>query len=158
MRDTSELPSPSWPEGITARAADDDAEAIYRVIYDEARWADVPGHPLRPFDEWRSIFLNDDADLGQQVVAEQDGRIVGAALSRTFSDGVGWVSQLAVARDQQGRGLGRALLLEALGRQVSSGATRLGLGVSAANSDALRLYRSIGLEIDREWMAHRPAR
>ena len=90
------------------------------------------------------------------MLAWRAGRLVGVALGKTFSDGTGWASQVAVARDQQGRGIGSALLTEAFRRRLSAGATQIGLGVSAANPDALRLYQRLGLEIDREWMAYRP--
>jgi len=88
------------------------------------------------------------------VLAWRGNRLVGVALGRTFSDGTGWVSQVAVSRDQQGQGVGRALIIEAFRRRLAGGATRLGLGVSAANQDALRLYLRLGLAIDREWMLH----
>ena len=80
-----------------------------------------------------------------------DNRFVGVSLVRTFSDGLGWISQLAVAPSMRGRGLGRALVLESFRRLVAAGATSLGLGVMAANRGALGLYRSLGLSIDREW-------
>ena len=83
-------------------------------------------------------------------------RLVGVALGHTFSDGAGWVAQLAVAEDHRGRGLGRALLLEALRRRVAAGATALGLSVSALNPDALRLYLDVGLVVDREWRTYLP--
>ena len=90
------------------------------------------------------------------MLAWRAERLVGVALGKTFSDGTGWVSQVAVARDQQGRGIGSALLTEAFRRRLGAGATQIGLGVSAANPHALRLYQRLGLEIDREWMAYRP--
>jgi ribosomal protein S18 acetylase RimI-like enzyme len=155
MRDAAGLAAPRWPDGVTVSDLGDNAQAVYRVIYDEAGWADIPGHGRRDFEEWQGLFASDDVDPQQQVLAWHDGRLVGVALGRTFSDGVGWVAQVAVPRDQQGRGLGTALLAEAFGRRASAGATRLGLGVSAANADALRLYQSLGLEIDREWMLYR---
>ncbi|MDQ1614808.1 MAG: mycothiol synthase, partial [Actinomycetota bacterium] len=155
LRDTAGLPDPAWPDGVTATALGDGAEAAYRVIYDEAGWADVPGHGRRDFTEWHGLFVAGE-DPEQQVLAWQGERLVGVALGKVFSDGTGWVSQVAVPRDQQGRGLGSALLAEAFGRRVAAGATQLGLGVSAANTDALRLYRSLGLDVDREWMRYRP--
>jgi ribosomal protein S18 acetylase RimI-like enzyme len=155
IRDATPLPTARWPTGVTTTALGDDTEAVYRVIYDEAGWAEIPGHGQRDFREWRSLFVSGE-DPQQQVLAWQDGRLVGAALGKTFSDGVGWVSQLAVSRDQQGRGLGTALLTEAFNRRLSAGSASLGLGVSAANGDALRLYLRLGLQIDREWMVHRP--
>jgi GNAT superfamily N-acetyltransferase len=153
-RDTAPLPTPGWPDDVTTTAMDDHADDVYRVIYDEAGWAEVPGHSQRDREEWRSIFVAGH-DPEQQVLAWHDGRLVGVALGKTFSDGTGWIAQLAVPSDQQGRGLGTALLTEAFGRRIAGGAVRLGLGVSAANPDALRMYLKLGLEIDREWMAYR---
>ena len=80
---------------------------------------------------------------------------VGAAIGRTWSDGTGWVSQLAVAKGERGHGLGRALLLESLRRRVAGGAHSLGLSVEVVNRTALALYESVGLRIDREWMSYR---
>ncbi len=134
---------------------DGHARATHRLVYEEAGWADVPGHESRDFEEWYGLFVAKE-DPEQQVLAWQDGRLVGVALGRTFSDGVGWVSQVAVPRDLQRRGLGRALILEAFGRRLAAGATSLGLGVSAANVDALRLYLDLGLVVDREWMVFAP--
>lgn len=150
------LPAPEWPDGVSVSVLGDDTAEVHRLIYEEAGWADVPGHTTRDLDEWRSLFVTGE-DPAQQVLARADGRLVGAALGKIFSDGTGWVAQLAVHRDQQGRGLGSALLAEAFARRVAAGATQLGLGVSATNASALRLYERIGLTIDREWMVHRPS-
>jgi len=155
MRDVAALPALRWPPGVTVTGVAEHADAVHHLIYEQAGWADIPGHHGRGRDEWYDLFLAGE-DPEQQVVAWEGGRLVGAALGKTFSDGVGWVSQVAVAPARQGNGLGRALLTEAFHRRVSAGATRLGLGVSAANRDALRLYLSLGLEIDREWMVHEP--
>ena len=153
-RDATPLPPPRWPQAVTTTTLDDHADAVHRLIYVDAAWADVAGHRERELEEWRSIFVAGH-DPEQQVLAWHDGRLVGVALGKTFSDGTGWVSQLAVASDHRGRGLGTALLAEAFARRLAGGAVRLGLGVSAANPDALRMYLGLGLEIDREWMAYR---
>ena len=154
VRDTSPLPSPRWPDAVTTTGLGDHALAVYRVIYDEAGWAQIPGHGHRGAEEWHSLFLAGE-DPGQQVLAWSGGRLVGVALGTTFSDGMGWVSQVAVTPDRQGQGLGSALLVEALRRRLAVGARRLGLGVSAANDDALRLYQRLGFDVDREWVRHR---
>lgn len=150
------LDEPRWPEGITVRDFDAaDAAAVHRLIYVDAEWAKVPGHPERDFDNWRQIFVTEQTVPAQQVVAWRGDRIVGVALGRTWDDGTGWVSQLATAKDERGRGLGRAMLLEALRRRVAAGATSLGLSVQAANRGALRLYLDVGLRVDREFRTYR---
>ena len=151
------LDEPVWPEGITVspmRA--DEPAAVHELIYVDAAWDEVEGHHRRGFDEWRTIFLPADLPDPGYLVARRDGRPVGVALTRTTSDGTGWVNQLAVAASERGRGLGRALLLAALRGRRDTGARQLGLGVQAANATALTLYESVGLRIDREYRTFKP--
>jgi ribosomal protein S18 acetylase RimI-like enzyme len=150
--------APDWPAGVEVRPfVPDDANRIHTLVYMDAQWAEVPGHHGREFDEWQRIFLDGREDSEAPVVAWRGDRLVGAAIGRIFSDGTGWVGQLAVARDERGRGVGRALLLEAMRRHLAAGATTLGLGVMAENRGALRLYQGVGLEIEREWQFYAPA-
>ena len=150
-----ELAEPVWPDGVVARDFDPaSVEAIHRLIYVDAGWAEVPGHPERDFDEWQRVFVTDHTLPDQQVIAWRGDRIVGVAMGRTWDDGTGWVSQLATARDERGRGLGRAMLLEALRRRVAAGATSLGLSVQATNEAALTLYLDAGLHVDREFRTY----
>lgn len=151
------LDEPRWADGIEVRdLGPDDGEAVHRLLYVDAAWAEVPGHPERPFDEWRRLFLTPADRPEQQVLAWRGDRLVGVATGRVFSDGGGWIGQLAVAKDERGRGLGRALLLEGLRRRRAAGATTLGLSVQAENRGALALYLSVGLVIEREWMNFQP--
>jgi ribosomal protein S18 acetylase RimI-like enzyme len=150
------LPTPSWPAGVAVTdLTADDEPAVHELVYDRAGWASVPGHSQRALQEWRHLFVADSTP-DQLVVARRGPEVVGAALGKVFSDGTGWVAQLAVAREEQKQGLGRALLLEAFRRRVAAGATRLGLAVSAENAHALGLYLGIGLAVDREWRTYRP--
>lgn len=143
---------PAWPAGTELRHADaEDLESIHHLIYVDARYADIPGHMLRDFDEWRRLFLGDRSLRDSVVLACRDGHPVGVSIVGMFSDGQGWISQLAVAGSERGRGLGRALVLESLRRLVAGGATALGLGVQAENRGALGLYLALGLQIEREW-------
>jgi ribosomal protein S18 acetylase RimI-like enzyme len=149
------LAEPRWPDGITVTGFRlDDAEAIHRLIYVDAGWAEVPGHPDRPYEEWRRLFITEHVIGDQQVVAWRGERIVGVAMGRIWDDGTGWITQLATAKEERGRGLGRALLLEGLRRRVAAGATSLGLSVQASNEPALKLYLDAGLEIDREFRTY----
>jgi ribosomal protein S18 acetylase RimI-like enzyme len=148
---------PIWPPGVTVNDLHGaDVAEVHRLIYVDAGWADVPGHPDRPFEQWREIFVTDKEDPAQQVLVRRDGRLVGVAMGRIFSDGAGWVSQLAVAKAERGRGLGRALLLESFRHRLAAGATLLGLSVQAPNIAAIGLYLDVGLTIDREWQRFLP--
>ncbi len=146
------LAEPAWPDGVVARDFDPaDVEAIHRLIYVDAGWAEVPGHPERGFEEWQRIFITSHTRPELQVIAWRGERIVGVAMGRIWDDGTGWISQLATAKNERGRGLGRAMLLEGLRRRVAAGATSLGLSVQASNETALKLYLDAGLGIDREF-------
>jgi mycothiol synthase len=147
---------PEWPSDVEVRAPrSEDLRDLHRLLYIDAGWAEVSGHNERPYEEWLQLFLAG-VPLELQVLALRNGRPVGAALNRLFADGTGWVSQLAVARDVRGRGLGRALLLESLRRLQVAGASVLGLDVQGGNDTALALYLSVGLRVDREFRHFTP--
>jgi len=138
-----------WPSNVTVaryRSGTDD-DAVYALIYVDAGWAEVPGHVHRSLEAWRSMVTADHAGW----VARREGRPVGWVLGRVFSDGRGWIEQLAVARPARGVGLGRALLLHSLAELRARGATMFALGVQAENEHAITLYRDIGFEVEREW-------
>ena len=145
-----------WPSGVAIaryRPGEDD-EAVYALIYVDAAWAEVPGHMQRSLEGWRSTLTPD----YRGWVARRDGRPIGWVAGRVFSDGRGWVEQLAVARSARGLGLGRALLLHSLAELHERGATSLALGVQGENENAIGLYRKVGFEVEREWRVYsRPA-
>jgi ribosomal protein S18 acetylase RimI-like enzyme len=145
-----------WPDGVALarfRPGEDD-EAVHALIYVDAAWSEVPGHTEESLEAWRSMITRGYSGW----VARRDGRPVGWVAGRVFSDGRGWVQQLAVARTARGAGLGRALLLHSLAELCSEGATALATGVEAQNEHALGLYRDVGFEVEREWRVYeRPA-
>ncbi len=144
-----------FPSGIDLapyRLGDDDT-AVHRLIYVDAAWASVPGHADRDLDSWRekerpcrSLFL-----------ARREGRPVGWVAGRVLDSGRGYISSLAVAQSERGRGLGRALLLHAFADLLQAGARDLTLGVEGRNDTALGLYRSVGLQVEREWRIYAAA-
>ena len=144
------LAAPQWPDGVSVRASrEEDAPAMHALAY--SVWTDVPGHRERTYDEWRLLFFaNEGTDPADHLVAERDSELVGVSLLGVFPGPFGWVSQLAVARSAQGSGVGRALLLASLRALADRGCPEMGLGVTAANRNALRLYESVGLKVTRE--------
>jgi ribosomal protein S18 acetylase RimI-like enzyme len=145
---------PTWPPGVALATFDlaTDAERAHHLIYVDARWADVPGHHERPLEAWRQMIRTE--EMGW--LALRGDRTVGVVIGRVFADGRAWIHQLAVAQDERGNGIGRALLLHAYTQLLAAGGTSLGLDVQAHNDNALGLYRSVGLEITREWRIYQP--
>ena len=152
-RGTEPAPAPAaWPDGITVarhRPGEDD-EAVHALVHVDAAWAEVPGHTARSLEAWRSMLTPDHRGW----VARRGERPAGWVAGRVHGDGRGWVAQLAVARAERRRGLGRALLTHALADLRAGGATSCALGVQAANERALGLYRDLGFEVEREFRVY----
>jgi ribosomal protein S18 acetylase RimI-like enzyme len=146
------LPAAEFPEGIEVapyRLGEDD-EAVHRLIYVDAAWAAVPGHAERDLETWREVVQLS----GSLLLARRDGRPVGWVAGRLLDSGRGFVNTLAVAIPERGRGLGRALLLQVFRELEAAGARDTTLAVEAANENALKLYRSVGMEIELEWRVY----
>jgi ribosomal protein S18 acetylase RimI-like enzyme len=148
----SPLAPPVWPGGVAVaryRPGEDD-EAVHALVYVDAAWGEVPGHHERPLEAWRSTLKPE----SRGWVARRDESSVGFVVGRLFGDGRGWVDQIAVARAARGVGLGRALLLHSLADLRTRGATSFALGVMGSNESAIRLYRGVGFELEREWRSY----
>ena len=147
-------PLPPPPPGIRIADLDGDheAERVHAMLY--AFWAETPTHHARPLGQWRRLFVDHEpAARGPQLVAWEDGEVVGAVLTRVFTGSTGWILQLGVAPAARGRGLGAHLLgraaddLAALDHVVE-----VGLSVDADNRSALALYHDAGFEVDRSYL------
>jgi mycothiol synthase len=88
------------------------------------------------------------------LVATHEGRIVGASYQYVLAeDRIGWVGDLAVRPEMQGRGIGSALLRSALADLSRRGMRIAELNVDSQNeSGAVHLYRKAGMTVFREWL------
>lgn len=117
-------------------AHDPDASALATILSD---WVDAT--PWMPRLHTRAedlAFVSSLVSAGQVMIAEHDGQPAGY-LARDGEE----IRHLYVARDQQGRGVGRALI-----DQAKSGFTELGLWCFQANSAALAFYAKQGFAED----------
>lgn len=99
-------------------------------------------------EEWRGYvagLLKGDSGRfmpdASYVVLDED-RIIGAILV-THWMGMPLVSELGVAKDHRGRGIGRALLRASIDRLARLDEPRLALYVTIGNDPAIALYRSL---------------
>jgi GNAT superfamily N-acetyltransferase len=92
---------------------------------------------------------------GSKLVAEIDGRVVGhmfltwerhGACVREDATDYGYVAELFVREDVRGRGIGRALLLEAERLTKERGLDHMMLGVVSGNAIAERAYERFGFK------------
>ncbi|MFG3046546.1 ribosomal protein S18-alanine N-acetyltransferase [Streptomyces sp. NPDC048202] len=119
------------------------------------RWWDIDRvlgleKDLFPEDAWsRGMFWSElahargDGATRRYVVAEHDGRLVGYAGLASSGD-LGDVQTIAVARDQQGTGLGARLLTELLRAATAFECAEVMLECRVDNTRAQKLYERFG--------------
>jgi mycothiol synthase len=139
------------PDGVTIRPLGEgaDARAAFAVL--NAAFASHFGYIEESFEEWWAQQIADETwDPALGLVAELEGEIVGAANNGVI-EGTGWVFELGVFPERQGRGIGKALLRRSLAMFADRG-LRIGrLGVDTENATgAVELYRSVGMVPIRE--------
>jgi GNAT superfamily N-acetyltransferase len=125
----------------------DDLEAVTAVTksaFDDLarRFGEEPEPP--PPAEWadRRVLHFVETDPGGAWVAEQDGRVVGAALA-SLREGIWGLSLLVVDPAEQSAGIGRGLLDRTLA--YADGA-RGGIILATLDARALRAYKQAGFE------------
>lgn len=152
------LPSPALPEGFrvrSARLADAEQLAVARNHSFEEDWTG---------ELYRSAVMDQPGyDPAREIVAEApDGRI--AAFTVYWVDElnrVGHFEPVGTHRDFQRRGLGKAVMLEAMRRMRDLGLTTVTVNHNAENDGARALYASLGFVRRHEtygFRAPRPAK
>jgi GNAT superfamily N-acetyltransferase len=102
-----------------------------------ADWA--PRGPLRPgFEPWQIRFVTD-----------AEGTDVAVCCTILAGD-TGYVDAIAVRADHRGRGLARALLVDAFSRARERGASTSELSTDS-RTGALGLYEHVGMEVTQTW-------
>ncbi|MDQ6677147.1 MAG: GNAT family N-acetyltransferase [Acidobacteriota bacterium] len=94
---------------------------------------------------------------GQASVAAHDrrtGRLCGMLLSSLVAPGSGHITQVCVHPEYQGMGLGLELLRQSLDLLEAAGCRTVSLTVSAANTQAARLYERAGFRPIRSFAAY----
>jgi len=138
------------PEGVTVRPArTTDARrfvSFWREIVAEGRnvRSEEVRHPLRVY---RSRFRRGWTDREAQIVAMEGDRMIGHVyVAREEHPVTRHVATLgiAVAADRRRRGVGSALMTEAIEWARTNGVQKIVLSVYPHNSEAIALYRKFG--------------
>jgi hypothetical protein len=97
------VPAAVFPDGVeVARyGLGDGDEAVHRLIYVDAAWASVPGHGERDLEAWRKK----ERQCRSMFLACRGGRPAGWVAGRVLDGGRGYITTLAVAASERGRGL-----------------------------------------------------
>lgn len=99
-------------------------------------------------ERWTAGMFRSELDQGFYYLAarDDDGRILGYAGLAVTAPDEAWVNNLAVRRDAQRRGTGRALLEALLAEAARRKVGRVLLEVAADNVPAQKLYAGYGFE------------
>ncbi len=105
-----------------------------------------------PIEGTRAYVLNNIKNNYPHFVVHADGHVVGwcdvtPKTSRPTTTHVGELG-IGLLPLYRGQGIGRQLMETALRAAIARGMTRIQLGVHADNVNALRLYQSLGFEIE----------
>ena len=140
------------PEGLTIRASrtrDDDVaihDVLMRSFEGSFGWSFVPFERF-----WTDARADPDFTPDWVLVAEMGGEVAGVSWQWN-QDPIGWVGELGVRPELQGRGIGRALLRHAIADLARRGFAIAQLNVDSQNEfGAVDLYRSVGMEIYHEY-------
>jgi mycothiol synthase len=138
---------PTAPPGVRLRAlhTETDAEPLYAL--NAASFADTEDEQPASLAAFSGRHLRaHDLDPTLSCVALRSERVVGFLLARSWQEqSVGYVALLAVDPEEQGRGLGTALLQRALARFETAGLAEAQLSVAGDNPRALALYERLGM-------------
>jgi mycothiol synthase len=134
------------PPGLEVRSfvPGQDERAAYQVIEDA--FSEWPDRDPTTFEDWTASVLGRPGFEPGQLQLLFDGTQIIGACNTSINDGWAWVDQVAVHRDQRGRGLGKALLIRAFRQAREQGAVRCELSTDS-RTGALGLYEHIGMRV-----------
>jgi ribosomal-protein-alanine N-acetyltransferase len=99
-------------------------------------------------EQWSAAMFWNELANGHHYLAavDDDERLLGYAGLAVQPPDEAWVQNVAVRRDAQRRGIGRALLLELLAAAERREVRRVLLEVAVTNAPAQKLYAAYGFE------------
>jgi len=141
---TDTPPPPAKPAaGLALSSWDQAGPARFFAVY-EASFRDRPGYPGWTQDRWVD-WISDDDDFraAWALLATVDGTDAGFIVA----DAGGWIIQVGVIPAARGRGIGAALVAEAVRLMRAGGQTVITLNVNVDNPHAAALYRRLGFAL-----------
>ncbi|MGW4464160.1 GNAT family N-acetyltransferase [Micromonospora sp. NPDC004704] len=135
----AEPPRIDLPAGLGVRPWSAELAERFFAVY-HAAFAERPGYPGWSVGQWVE-WTTDDEDFRPEwtlLATDETGADLGFV-----SAAVGWIVQVGVRPQARGRGLGAALVVEALTRMRAAGSVEVLLDVNVDNP-AAHLYRRLG--------------
>ena len=139
------------PEGYAVRPASGEADHRAAWVVNEDAFLEWSERERSTFEEWASNVVKRPGyeDWQLRLVIDPAEAVVGMAFV-IVSSGCAFVDKLAVRKDQRGRGLARALLVDAFETGRAHGGERSELSTDS-RTGALGLYEKVGMHVTSVW-------
>ena len=145
------IPERPLPEGYVVRAATEaEHEAAWTV--QEDAFLEWSVRERDPFESWQATTTQRPGfePWNLRVVVDPTGDVVAMAVVQQGSE-CAFIARLATRKDQRGRGLAQALLVDAFAVAAEHGATRSELSTDS-RTGALGLYEKVGMQVTSVWV------
>jgi GNAT superfamily N-acetyltransferase len=135
------------PDGVVVRPMRPGEELVVHQVVEDA-FNEWEGRTPRAFESWKALVLDRPGMTADHLLVAACGdEVLGACVGM---DGESadeyWVAQLAVRRDQRGRGIAQQLLAVSYAAARSRGRTRGRLDTDS-RTGALSLYERLGMHV-----------
>lgn len=145
------VPERELPAGYTIReATPDDYEAFWTVLEDAfLEWSE---REREPFDDFlaRTTGRPGFESWHLRLATDPSGEVVAVTYVYPFGT-QGYVDALATRRDQRGKGIAQAMLVDAFAAARAHGCLTSGLNTDS-RTGALGLYEKVGMRVYRNWV------
>ena len=134
--------------------------AIFHAAHQDS-FSNHFGFAPRELDKWRELVLDSATDPKGVFMAFKGGEPVGFCQCNDeyVEDNRGFINLLGVIQENQGLGIGEALLQTGISHCLTKGYDSVELNVDTGNeSGALKLYEKVGFKAESSWIQlRRPA-
>jgi len=147
------VPQRELPEGYAVRQADP-AEYEQCWTVQEDAFLEWSLRERETYDDWLAQITGRPGfePWNLRVVVDPDGRVVSFGWVQLSEDGTtAFIARLATQKEQRGRGLAQALLVDAFAVGREHGATRSELSTDS-RTGALGLYEKVGMMVTSTWV------
>jgi mycothiol synthase len=149
--DNARIPARPLPQGYAVRAATaEEHEACWTV--QEDAFLEWSARERDPFESWQATTTQRPGfeAWNLRVVIDPQGDVAAMAVVQQGAE-CAFIARLATRKDQRGRGLAQALLVDAFAVAAEHGATRSELSTDS-RTGALGLYEKVGMQVTSTWV------
>ena len=145
------IPERPLPEGYVVRAATEDEHEACWTVQEDA-FLEWSVRERDTFEGWQATTTLRPGfePWNLRVVTDPAGEVVAMAVVQQGSE-CAYIARLATRKDQRGRGLAQALLVDSFAVAAEHGATRSELSTDS-RTGALGLYEKVGMQVTSVWV------